>query len=377
MNFNQRAAVLDDGFRSRLAPALLAPAWLSYQMRRTRKAYLPAMRRSRRKPAWRVVAELVAHGAKWRCLPFHYLRYGLYDRERSWSDTWAFLPETVFYYRLLARANRHPILLDDKVVCKQILAAGDVPQPDLVLWGDAGTCLDAVGERIGFAAAAAGVAEGTSLVVKPARYSSGGEGVQMLQTTAGGFVDEAGRGFSLQDYARQWGPWLVERKVAQCRDLDMLNSASLNTFRVITVPDADGGRRVAFVVLKLGAGTGLVDNAHDGGLYLRVDPVSGEFGSEAFDEAFTRHQCHPRTGRRFDQTTITGIDDVVVTAARAAALFPQQALIGWDIALTDQGPMIIEGNSSPGLTNIQRTHGGQAHQLQAVLRTPAPGRGRA
>lgn len=377
MNFNQRAAALDDGFRSRLAPVLLAPAWLSYQAGRTRRAYLPAMRRAKRKPALRIVGELIAHGVTWRCLPFHYLRYGLYDPELSWSETCAFVPETVFYYRLLARANRHPVLLDDKVVCKQILAAANVPQPELLLWGDVESCIDAAGAHVEFERAFASVTDGTHLVIKPARYSSGGDGVQILQATAGRVVDDTGRVCSLRDYAQRWGPWLVERKVVQCGDLAALNSASLNTFRVITIPDTDRGRRAAYVVLKLGAGTGLVDNAHDGGLYLRVDPASGALAGEAFDETFTRHRAHPRTGVRFDQIRIAGIGEVVSVAERAAALFPQLALIGWDIALTDDGPVIIEGNSSPGLTNIQRTHGGQSHLLQTVLKGPGRRRGRA
>ncbi|MEU5874191.1 sugar-transfer associated ATP-grasp domain-containing protein [Glycomyces sp. NPDC047369] len=376
MNFNQRAAALEDGFRSRWAPALLAPAWLSYQAARTRKAYVPALRRSSRKPVLRVAVELVAHGLRWRCLPFHYLRYGLYDPGVSWKDTWAFLPETVFYYRLLARGNRHSVLLDDKVVCKQLLAAGGVPQPELLLWGEGQSCMVASGERIGIETAFDQFDEGLPLVIKPARYSSGGEGVQILKTAAGRVVDEAGNMFSLRAYAQHWGPWLVERMVVQRSDLAELNSASLNCFRVITIPDADRGRRTAYVVLKLGAGAGLVDNAHDGGLYVRVDPVSGRLDRDAFDETFTRHQHHPHTKVRFDQVRIDGISAVVAAAERAAALFPQQALIGWDIALTEGGPTIIEGNSSPGLTNIQRTHGGQADLLRTALTRPVHDRGR-
>ena len=62
------------------------------------------------------------------------------------------------------------------------------------------------------------------------------------------------------------------------------------------------------------------------------------------------------------------ITEVVALAKRCAALFPQTMLVGWDIAISENGPLVIEGNSSPGLTNVQRTHGGVAHTLGLLLR---------
>src|SRR5205823_8874275 len=105
-------------------------------------AYLPAYRRCReRKPVIRSVVEAVLLAARWRCLPFHYLRYGLYDRSFELRNIMDYLPETVLYYRLLPRRNHDTVLLDDKLVCKRILAAANIPQAQLLLSGDHQRCV--------------------------------------------------------------------------------------------------------------------------------------------------------------------------------------------------------------------------------------------
>src|SRR5438270_10638898 len=102
MKFNLHAAKLTDRVRIALVPRLMLRQWWGYQVRRCHIAYLPAYRRCReRKPVIRSVVEAVLLAARWRCLPFHYLRYGLYDRSFELRNIMDYLPETVLYYRLL------------------------------------------------------------------------------------------------------------------------------------------------------------------------------------------------------------------------------------------------------------------------------------
>jgi glutathione synthase/RimK-type ligase-like ATP-grasp enzyme len=41
---------------------------------------------------------------------------------------------------------------------------------------------------------------------------------------------------------------------------------------------------------------------------------------------------------------------------RAHALFPDRIMLGFDVAITDRGPVIIEGNVQSGCDMVQRTH---------------------
>jgi hypothetical protein len=351
-----------------VAPRLMLPHWLRYQVKRTKLAYLPAYRRSNsRKSFGRSCFEAVLLAAWWRCLPFHYLRYGLYEREHSLKDVFGYLPETVFYYRLLSHVNRDVVLLDDKLVCKRVLGDADVPQAALLASGDEQNCLDAKGELVLENGLDDFLEDRQRVVVKPARYSSGGDGVMVLTHKTGTLYDEHQTGVSLSEYGATWGAWLLEEFVSQHHELAALNERSLNTFRVITTWRQEHGARVEHCILKLGSSTGLVDNAHDGGLYLRVDPDTGELDEMAFDETFTRHPQHPVSGVVFKGYRVSMMREIVALAERSASLFSQITVIGWDIAVAEDGPLVVEGNSSPGLTNVQRTHGGVAHTLGRYL----------
>ena len=43
-------------------------------------------------------------------------------------------------------------------------------------------------------------------------------------------------------------------------------------------------------------------------------------------------------------------------AVRAHQVFADRMIVGWDIALTPEGPMLIEGNSYPDTEFLQRVH---------------------
>lgn len=46
--------------------------------------------------------------------------------------------------------------------------------------------------------------------------------------------------------------------------------------------------------------------------------------------------------------------DVLALALRAHAASPAKVAVGWDIAITDAGPVPVEGNGSPCVDLIQR-----------------------
>ena len=146
MKANLQAAVFEERFRTTIAPRLMSGHWLRYQVKRSRIAYLPAYRRcANRKAPLRCLVEATLLTLRWRCLPFHYLRYGLYRTGYSLGAVFSYLPETVFYYRLLSKLNRDILLLDDKLVCKRILGDAGLPQARLLLsldppHDDPGTC---------------------------------------------------------------------------------------------------------------------------------------------------------------------------------------------------------------------------------------------
>jgi hypothetical protein len=159
MNLNLRQAGKEDRFRARVLPRLMWPGSVRYQVRQLLAEHVPAMRGGGgRKSVWVMGRELAALGWLWRCLPFHYFRYGLYRPGPTLAECRTYLPETVLFARVLPQVNRDTVLLDDKVVCKRLLAAGAIPQPRLLLSGGTSSAFLPDGTRLPLHAALGGTA---------------------------------------------------------------------------------------------------------------------------------------------------------------------------------------------------------------------------
>ncbi|WP_455353809.1 sugar-transfer associated ATP-grasp domain-containing protein [Streptomyces sp. SYSU K217416] len=358
--FNHRQAVTEEWFRTQVLPRVSGARFLPYQVRQMRHEHLPAMLRDEdRKGLARIAGDLVKVSARWRCLPFHYFRYGGYRREVSSERACSYLPESALFHRFLPRVNRDAIDLDDKTSCKRILASAGIPQPALIASGDRRTGVTSAGDVVPLTEVLDHASGLGRVVVKPSRYSSGGSGVVIVRP---GEDD-----FDLPAYAQRWGAWLVEQHVPQHSDLDVLNPYALNTFRVITLL-REGVAEVLYVMLKLGGAESTTDNSAAGGVQIRVHP-DGRLDRHGYDRYLNAHTRHGVSSVPFADHRISRMTEVRELAERCARLFPQVPFIGWDIALTPGGPVVIEGNSSPSLAHIQRTHGGVALELVPALRS--------
>jgi len=100
-----------------------------------------------------------------------------------------------------------------------------------------------------------------------------------------------------------------------------------------------------------------VDNFHAGGVACAVSLGQGELGMASDLGADARlGWCldHPTTGARISGTLLPYWDQVKSLGLRAHDAFTDRVLIGWDIAISDDGPIIIEGNRGPDLDIMQR-----------------------
>jgi putative polysaccharide biosynthesis protein len=145
-------------------------------------------------------------------------------------------------------------------------------------------------------------------------------------------------------------------------DLARLSPGALSTVRVLTCLDERGQPEVTHAVLRMARRSdSVVDNFHAGGIAAPVALATGILGS-ATDTGLARDSqffdCHPLTGAPIRGTVVPHWHDVLDLARRAHAAFADHVAIGWDIAVLDDGPALVEGNKSPDLDIVQRTHAG-------------------
>jgi hypothetical protein len=140
----------------------------------------------------------------------------------------------------------------------------------------------------------------------------------------------------------------LEENHPQLREVSPHSLASL---RVRTLHDGSGTRHLfGRADLKLARRGSRVSNVSRGGVSVLVDEA-GRLQNEAFDLGGTRYQAHPDTGIRFEGRAVPFYDEAVALCRRAhLALAPDLFVIGWDIAITPRGPVILEPNLFPMLS---------------------------
>lgn len=144
----------------------------------------------------------------------------------------------------------------------------------------------------------------------------------------------------------------VEELIRQHPDMNVLCPASVNTIRAMTFND-HGNPRIIWMGMRIGNGVNAVDNFHAQGLGADIDLETGCLVGTAIDKDNKRYTHHPATGVKFDGFQIPCFKEAVQMVLQAAKEEEHILVIGWDIALSENGPLIIEGNRRPGMDLMQ------------------------
>ena len=138
---------------------------------------------------------------------------------------------------------------------------------------------------------------------------------------------------------------LLEDVVDQHPDIEALHPGSVNCLRVITMLGDDGEPHCMYVVQKMGMGDSFVDcNC----LFTRVDPATGKILYPAHSGDTPKgiiYDEHPDTHIPLVGYQLPFVPEAVAMCLEAARVVPQVRYVGWDVAVSREGPEFIEGNT--------------------------------
>ena len=137
--------------------------------------------------------------------------------------------------------------------------------------------------------------------------------------------------------------YLIEDTLIQNEYLDWINPKAVNNVRLVTLLK-DGEAYVVFKTLRINAGGEEVISCHD--IYMTLDDEGNVLGNVVDDEC-NIYKKHPVTGFKFKGAKIPHMDKALELVKSAAKLVPEMRWIGWDVAITEDGVAIIEGNNYP------------------------------
>lgn len=140
--------------------------------------------------------------------------------------------------------------------------------------------------------------------------------------------------------------FLVEQIIPQHPEMAALNSSSVNSLRIVSYFDGTDVHILARV-LKMGNG-GVIDNFAHGGMYTMLDE-NGVALHSAFDMAGDAYEVHPLSGIHIAGFQVPLYDHVVELVDTIARIVPEIPYVGWDIAISPDRPVVIEGNYNTGV----------------------------
>ncbi len=162
-------------------------------------------------------------------------------------------------------------------------------------------------------------------------------------------------------------PYILQDRVVQHSQLSEIYAGSVNTVRLITVRSSNAP--VPFkAVLRIGAGGSVRDNWSTGGMVVGIDLSSGtlmEYGFQS-PEFGRRLTNHPDTNVKFRGRHVPFFEEAKKLACRLHRFIPGVHSVGWDIGITPDGPVFIEGNDEWGVQTIQGPHGGIRRDFMAM-----------
>jgi len=154
-------------------------------------------------------------------------------------------------------------------------------------------------------------------------------------------------------------PYLVQPALTNHAELRPLSLGALSTVRLLTCRNPQGRFEVTNASFRMSANPkSPVDNFHAGGIASPVDLATGCLGPASdlgLGPKFAWHDRHPLTGAPITGCVLPFWPEAKALATRAHAAFAEWTVIGWDIAILDEGARLIEGNKGPDVDMIQRT----------------------
>ena len=131
---------------------------------------------------------------------------------------------------------------------------------------------------------------------------------------------------------------------------------SVNTVRLITYLDPQGVFHVIAGVLRIGNGN-VIDNFAGGGMFTMLDD-DGVALYPAVDKHSHVFRSHPVTGTAIAGFAVPRYDEIVTMVDGLARRIPQIPYVGWDIAITPDGPAVIEANHNSSVFQMKPTVSG-------------------
>ena len=259
-----------------------------------------------------------------------------------------YIPASLYFYYIspyLVNMNLSMAYVDKNMYFRHF---PDVRQPKTIFHNMSGRFYTAEIQEVTFDEAVDTLSRTERFIVKPAIESGRGRDVKMVM---GGKIQIAS---ILDDYESNY---IIQEVVKQHPEMSKLNPTSLNTCRLYTYRKVGTSEYMLLgAAVRFGGKGAYRDNACTGGGFCKIN----DDGS--VEDAIHNYRRFGwgslKVEKGLEGLCIPNYDKVLETALRLHKTIPYMDLIGWDIAVDEEGePVLIELNQYPDCEFLQIFNG--------------------
>jgi hypothetical protein len=287
-----------------------------------------------------------------------YYGMGLWRQEFGWPERSAYVSAQASREINQALSPTGPrqlrALFDDKVLTGVLLKAGGFQVPD-VLASFGATQFPGVRHLSGLNEITTFL-ESVDLPVfaKPVSGSRNVGSFSMLAREDGEIVMGSGKRADILSVADAIAKgftqgYIFQRFIQAHPQIAQFSQRALATLRVVTLM-SEGQADVAYAILRLpGESTNVDDFASKGAAYALLDPISGIVDVARSGNYLRGREVreHPASGISLEGFAVPFWSDVRATCTAVHQLFQGHGCIGFDVAISPTGPLVVELNYQP------------------------------
>lgn len=161
--------------------------------------------------------------------------------------------------------------------------------------------------------------------------------------------------------------WIVQKSQRSHPEIARINDSALNTTRIVTILD---GQTPVYLAgfQSFATGNETTDSWSKGSVYVGLDIVNSALKRYGYLHPGVGEKSlveeHPDSGVKFEGYRISQLKNAVDLCIRAHRILYFNFVIGWDVAITEGGALILEANEKPGMNAVQCMDGGLRKRIK-------------
>jgi len=151
------------------------------------------------------------------------------------------------------------------------------------------------------------------------------------------------------------GQHIIQPRLFNHSGIADLTTKGFSTCRIITGITPTNDIEVVLAVFKMPTGESVVDNFSSGGIASPVNISTAELGvAVSMENIGIQYGRHPDTGAKITDRQLPFWPETLALVKSAHAITKGLVFLGWDVGITDDGPVILEANGRMGWSLAQR-----------------------